>query len=489
MRCVSTVHMAPEGADDAVTGRDSHSNMTGASRYPHRLLEANEWSPRQRSPVAFRIVAALSVIGFMLAVNIVLFAPPVRSQAEYLFLRAQSEIVRRLPHARYLPTPAAPAAWLSPVGLDAPAPALRPSLTAPGSSATTPRSPEAAPGPSTQVPQAASSASMSLQALATSTPMIALLPTATPTPLPPTVQLESSHHEPQGWNNCGPATLAMALHYLGFDQDQYAIAAVTKPDKNDKNVSPEEMVAYTASLGSAYALLGYGADIDVLKLLLSNGYPVIVETWFIPEPGDEMGHYRLLTGYDDEAQQFAAQDAYHGPHQVIGYAQLDRLWKVFNRVYVVVTQAERAGELHALLGDRIDPAQMHAAALGMALSEIATDPGDRYAWFNAGTNYLALDQPEEAAAAYDQARMLNLPWRILWYQFGPFEAYLQVGRYGDVVALAEANLKTARNLEESYYYRALARRALGDAAGTRTDLRVALRYNPNYVRAAEALGE
>jgi tetratricopeptide (TPR) repeat protein len=458
--------------------------MTGANRYPQRLLEASEWSPGQRSPIAFRIVAALSVIGIILAVNIVLFAPPVRSQAEYLFLRAQSEIMRRLPHARYLPTPAAAA-----VGPDAPVSALPPSLIAPDSSATTPRSPETDPGRSTQVPQAASPASTPLQALATWTPTIALLPTATPTPLAPTVQLESTHHEPQGWNHCGPATLAMAVHYLGFDQDQYAIAAVTKPDKNDKNVSPEEMVAYATSLGGAYALLGYGTDIGVLKVLLSNGYPVIVETWFIPEPGDEMGHYRLLTGYDDGPQQFAAQDAYAGPHQVIGYAQLDGLWKVFNRVYVVVTEAERAGELRALLGDRIAPAQMHAAALGVALSEIAKDPGDRYAWFNAGTNYLALDQPEEAAAAYDQARMLNLPWRILWYQFGPFEAYLQVERYQEAIDLATANLKNARNLEESYYYRALARRALGDAAGARADLEIALRYNPNYVHAAEALGE
>jgi tetratricopeptide (TPR) repeat protein len=202
-----------------------------------------------------------------------------------------------------------------------------------------------------------------------------------------------------------------------------------------------------------------------------------------------MGHYRLLTGYDDADRAFKAQDAYHGPDQAIGYASLDRLWKVFNRVYVVVTTPERAGALHALLGERISRAQMHGAALEVALAEIAADPEDRYAWFNAGANYLALGQPAQAAAAFDRARQLNLPYRVLWYQFGPFEAYLQTGRYADTVSLAEANLKTARNLEESYYYRALARRALGDAAGARADLEVALRYNSNYVRAAEALDE
>jgi tetratricopeptide (TPR) repeat protein len=132
---------------------------------------------------------------------------------------------------------------------------------------------------------------------------------------------------------------------------------------------------------------------------------------------------------------------------------------------------------------------MHTAALDAALSDVVADPEDRYAWFNAGTNYLALGRPAEAAAAYDQARTLSLPWRVLWYQFGPFEAYQQVGRYRDTIELANANLKSAKNLEESYYYRAIARRALGDEAGARTDLEIALRYNPNYARAAAALGE
>jgi tetratricopeptide (TPR) repeat protein len=78
---------------------------------------------------------------------------------------------------------------------------------------------------------------------------------------------------------------------------------------------------------------------------------------------------------------------------------------------------------------------------------------------------------------------------MLWYQFGPFEAYLRVGRYEEVIALAESNLRTSSNLEESYYYRALARRALGDEDVARRDLETALRYNPLYERARQALND
>ena len=142
-----------------------------------------------------------------------------------------------------------------------------------------------------------------------------------------------------------------------------------------------------------------------------------------------------------------------------------------------------------MLGDVVDPQVMYARALQVSLDETITSPDDRYAWFNAGTNYVELGQYEQAAAAYDRARTLNLPWRMLWYQFGPFEAYLQVGRYQDVIDLADANLTVTPNLEESYYYRALARRALGDQGGAVADLEVALRYNPLFEPAQEALRE
>jgi tetratricopeptide (TPR) repeat protein len=235
--------------------------------------------------------------------------------------------------------------------------------------------------------------------------------------------------------------------------------------------------------------MGYATDMQLLKRLISNGYPVIVETWFIPEPGDEMGHYRLVTGYDDRAMQFITQDSYKGADQLVHYQHLDDRWKAFNRVYVVVCEANRAGELRALLGDALDRPTMYRSALAIALDEIEADPADRFAWFNAGTNYVGLKEYERAAAAYDRARMLNLPWRMLWYQFGPFEAYLQAGRYQDVITLTNVNLTTTANLEESYYYRALARRALGDEQGAQEDLQQALKLNPHFVQAAQALKE
>ena len=43
-------------------------------------------------------------------------------------------------------------------------------------------------------------------------------------------------------NNCGPATLSMALHVYNWNGDQFDISNVIKPERDDRNVNPEEMV-------------------------------------------------------------------------------------------------------------------------------------------------------------------------------------------------------------------------------------------------------
>jgi tetratricopeptide (TPR) repeat protein len=442
------------------------------------------------------LLAVAAVLALLVAVDLYFVHEGLHRRVDYAFLRARTVLQRVRPHDRYLPTPdlsALPVPDASPIAAgqveQTPIPTASMQPTPTVAVALTPaRSPSVeAVAAVTPTPTAASRTTD--DPTPTTTPTAVQAPDLGTQPPPAPVVLETDCYEPQGWNNCGPATLSMALCFYGWTGDQYTVAAATKPDGDDKNVSPDEMVAYAIAQEDIFALMGYATDVELLKRLIAAGYPTIVETWFIPEPDDQMGHYRLLTGYDDTTQRFVAQDAYHGADQRIGYDELERLWKVFDRVYVVVSPADRTGQLRALLGQQGAPERMYGDALALALAEIEANPEDRYAWFNAGTNSLGLGQVERAAAAYDQARLLKLPWRMLWYQFGPFEAYLRAGRYQEVIALAGANLRTSNNLEESYYYRALARRALGDEEGARQDLETALRYNPLYERAAEALND
>jgi putative peptidoglycan lipid II flippase len=76
---------------------------------------------------------------------------------------------------------------------------------------------------------------------------------------------------------------------------------------------------------------------------------------------------------------------------------------------------------------------------------------------------------------------------MTWYQFGWFEAYLAAGRYADVLALAEATLKSNPYSEEMYYYTGRVYAAQGDSQAARTQYHLALEHNPNFAAAQQAL--
>lgn len=313
--------------------------------------------------------------------------------------------------------------------------------------------------------------------------------------LPPSARISGLNHAFQTWNNCGPATAGMALSAFGPAPDQATIAAVLKPDPDDKNVSPDEIVAYIRGTDGMGAVWRHGGDRQVLKALLAAGLPVIAETWFVPEPGDEMGHYRLLTGYQDTASgasgdegYFLAHDSFLGPDRKLDYGAFDAEWRAFDRGFMPVFPLAREAEVRALLGPLADDRSMALIALAAAQEE-AAGRGDAFAWFNLGSSLLAAGDPAGAAAAYDRARAIGLPWRMLWYQFGPFEAYAATGRWQDVSALAEANLRNASNLEESHYWLGRAAAAAGDHRGAAASFERALRLNPNFEPAIAALAE
>lgn len=301
------------------------------------------------------------------------------------------------------------------------------------------------------------------------------------------VLITLARQEYQGWNNCGPATLAMNLSVFGWQGTQYDAAQFLKPDQEDKNVSPEQMAAYARAAGFN-ALHRVNGTPEIIKTLLRHGLPVLIEKGFEPEADlGWMGHYELIVGFNDLKQEFVAMDSYLGPYQSVPYDQFDKYWRQFNRTYLVIYPNDYADIVTQVLGDQLDDPTMWGSALATAQQEAAANPDDPFAWFNLGTTYVAHNDLSSAAAAYDHARQIGLPWRMTWYQFGWFDAYLGVGRYDDVLALADATIKVTGNVEEMFYYKGLALKALGNPGGARSQFELALQRNPNFAPARQAL--
>jgi hypothetical protein len=410
----------------------------------------------------FAAGGAAGLVGCLLLSALAYQIPAVRNQVEYRWVNLRAQVVYALnPPEEVLFTPNPTFAT-----------AMRATLSA--------STPTPTPG-SSQTP--------------TATPP----PTLVPTPIPTRVALEGIRHEYQGWNNCGPATLSMGLSFWGWEGFQGNVATSVKPNPRDKNVMPYELVDFVVGETGLRALTRIGGSLELLRSFIAGGFPVIIEKGFegIRFEG-WMGHYLLLSGYDEDRGEFIAQDSYNGPNQRIADDDLYSYWRHFNFVFLVIYPADRESEVLGILGPLADQTVAEQAAAQRASDDIFSLSGrDQYfAWFNRGTSLMLLQDYAGAAAAYDSAFSLypnipndERPWRVLWYQTGPFFAYYYSGRYYDVINLATITLDTMDEpiLEESYYWRGLAREALGDRAGAIDDYRAALEHHPEFGPAVDAL--
>jgi hypothetical protein len=297
----------------------------------------------------------------------------------------------------------------------------------------------------------------------------------------------------QTWNNCGPANITMALSYYGWEDGQEVAASYLRPDTEDKNVSPSEMASFVNERTGVRAITRIGGDIDLLRDLLANEFPVIIETGYLFEGSDWLGHYQTVVGYDDLQSVFFIFDSYLGTGEngagiAETYADLDRNWQQFNRTFIVIYRQEDESRVASILGDRSDLALAAEYALEVAQTEARANPQNGFAWFNMGTAYTRLARYDEAALAYDQARRIGLPFRMSWYQFGPFEAYYNVQRYDEVLSLANVTINDSRGyVEEAFFWQGQALAAQGENRDAASAFRQALALNPSYAAAQTAL--
>lgn len=330
--------------------------------------------------------------------------------------------------------------------------------------------------------------------LMTPTSTETLIPTITPTAIPDSVTLQGVRHEYQKMNNCGPATLAMALSYWGWSGDQDTTRPWLRPHPDDRNIMPEEMAAAVKIHTDLDALVRSGGDTHILKQFIAAGFPVIIERDMgdVRPNEDWTGHYGVITGYDDSRERFILQDSFIMADYPLAYADHYRYWRAFNHIYVVIFPPERELEVLSILGAHADAHFNHQRAEEIAQDAINELEGRDlfFAWFNLGTSRVNLGDYFAAAQAYDHAYHVVYPtipsaarpWRMTWYQTGPYEAYYYTGRYQDVIDLATFTIVNTgvQEIEETWLWRGRARLALDDTAGAIEDFRTALKYHPGW---------
>ena len=359
---------------------------------------------------------------------------------------------------------------------------------------------ETLPTPTSVPPTAAPSTSKSQSVAAPTEVIAAAEPTAetvamvsSTLPLPPANARNFGFtYVQQSWNNCGPANITMALSYYGWRNDQRYAQSRLRGAIEDRNVTPGEMVDFVNADTQVRALYRVGGDMETLKRLVAAEFPVVIETGTTFEGSEWLGHYQTVVGYDNGAGEFYVYDSWIPSDQglPIEYDEFDRWWQHFTRTFIVLYPPERENEVMRLLGPLESEREAYMIALQTAQQSVREDPTNGFALFNLGRAYTYLEDYSSAAAAFDRARMAGVPWRMMWYAFEPFEAYLETERYSDVLALVESNattLGTGGYVEETWYWAGRVHEAQGNQAEAASNYRRALQQNTRFDQAEAAL--
>lgn len=316
-------------------------------------------------------------------------------------------------------------------------------------------------------------------------------------PMPvPTKDAPSSYTLPQSafvsqtYNNCGPAALSMVFSTYGLSVSQEELGQKMRPfnsiygGTDDKSVFPDEFVRTAKEYGFE-ALTRPNGDVTLLKKLIANDIPVVVRTWL--NPGEDIGHFRIIRGYDDASQVFIQDDSYQGQGLTYSYDEVVQMWKPFNYGYILVYPKEKQEIVAAILGENIDEKVAYQNALIRANADLEANPEDIYAEFNRSTAFYHLEDSKRAVESYDKVRD-RLPDRILWYQYEPLYAYQKEKNYDRIFQIAEGILNNGNAAyAELYQMRGEIYLEQGDVEAARTEFEQALYYNTNFEPAKKSL--
>ncbi len=286
------------------------------------------------------------------------------------------------------------------------------------------------------------------------------------------------YHTFQTFNNCGPASLAMALSYHGINVTQEEMGKALRPyqvkngDNDDKSTTLEEM----GKKAEEYGFTVYfrpGGTIETLKGFIAYDMPVIARTW--TKPNEDIGHFRLVRGYDENLKQILQDDSLQNKNLWFSYDEFNSMWDKFGYEYLVLVPDDKLAIAQAILGEDLD---------------------ERVAWEKSAAETSGLNRSValyhlgdyQGSVREFEAVENSLPFRALWYQLEPIQAYYQLKNYDRVFTITDEILNNGnRANSELYLIRGQIYEDQGNIDAARTEYEKAVFYNQSLNEAKQAL--
>ncbi len=219
-------------------------------------------------------------------------------------------------------------------------------------------------------------------------------------------------HVYQTWNNCGPASVVMALSSMGVSVSQETARLALRGEDIRRGMPAQNVEHWVDENFGLRAVVRTGGTFDLLRRFVANGYPVLVTEWLEDPPGalstSRIAHYRVVRGYDDARGVFVSNDPYRGAKVRLDYAWFARSWLPFLNRYVVIYRPDDEARVRAILGEDWD--DVRARENTYVQARAATESSnDVYVWAAYGEAAYRVGLFAESVAAFEHALSFGTP--------------------------------------------------------------------------------
>lgn len=284
----------------------------------------------------------------------------------------------------------------------------------------------------------------------------------------------------------------MALSHYGINVSQQGLGQALRPyqvpggNNDDKSVTLEKL----AEKSKEYGFVPFhrpNGDIEKIKMFITYDMPVITRTW--TKPNEDIGHYRIVKGFDQTTGEIIQDDSLQNKNLRYSYQNFNEIWNKFNYEYLVLVPKEKVEIAKTILEEDADEKTVWQKAVQNTQKELAKNPDNVTSRFNLSVALYNIGDYQGAVNEFEKVEA-HLPFRTFWYQIEPIQAYFEIGNYAKVFAITDKILNNHnRAFSELYLIRGKIYQKQGKVGLAKSEFEKAVLYNRSFSSIIPSLPE
>jgi hypothetical protein len=261
-------------------------------------------------------------------------------------------------------------------------------------------------------------------------------PAPQPKAAPAAMAFGEMKHVWQSLNNCGPATVVMALSTFGIDVSQEFARVPLRGTNIASGMGPQRVDGWVKENFGLRSVWRNNGTNDLMRRLVANGFAPMVTQWMQDPKISRISHWRVVRGYDDAKGTFYVNDPMLGNYVPLSYQWFHNNWQTFSYRYMVIYDPKDEALLKTIIGDNWDNAKMRKNFYERTKADAYSNDTSA-AWLVYGEAAYGYGLFREAVEAFERGLALGSAQGVFTLRSSYPQALRALGRQTDADAMAQ----------------------------------------------------